>query len=105
VHGMDDVQRLRIVLCEILEQAAIWRSLSACDSRCSEAAKTFRRLIATVDEVEDQTLLAYCDLWEGEPDRKAHADLLETVGYGFRPCSASDFVARFIAERSGGLQP
>lgn len=102
MHVMD-VQTLRAALCEIFEQAAIWRSVQARDLESSDAGRLFRRLAATVDRIEDDALIAYWELWEEEADRQAHADLVREVGCGFRPASGSVFVARFIADRSGGL--
>ncbi len=102
MHVMD-VQTLRAVLCEIFEQAAIWRSMQARDLESSDAGILLQRLAATVNSIGDDALIAYWELWEEEADRQAHADLVNDVGCGFRPASASEFVACFIADRSGGL--
>jgi hypothetical protein len=41
-------------------------------------------------------------LWKLAADKASHSALVRAVGFGFWPDSASDFVARFIAERTGG---
>jgi hypothetical protein len=61
-------------------------------------------LIATVPLIEDSTMLAYCELWDDDADREVHSELVRAVGFGFLPRSASEFVARFIAYRTGGRQ-
>ncbi|MGY3034298.1 hypothetical protein ACVIIV_003468 [Bradyrhizobium sp. USDA 4354] len=38
----------------------------------ASSAEIFRRLIATVSLVDDETLLAHVELWERESDRHAH---------------------------------
>lgn len=96
-------ETIRFALRETFEQAAIWRALQHGERGSAEALKRFRRLIATVGKVDDELLLAYAELWEGEADRLAHRELLKTLGVGYQPVSASAFVARFIADRSGGL--
>ncbi len=93
-------QMLRFVLREIFEEAAVWRSFERGNARSLEAANIFRRLIATADRIDDGVLLVYSELWESEDDRQAHARLVRDVGYRFRPRSASEFVARFIASRT-----
>lgn len=94
---------IRFALCEIFEQAALWRAVRPSDRGSAEAAGIFRRLIATAGQVEEATMLAYAELWDSAADMQAHSDLVKSVGLRFRPASASDFVARFIAERTGGL--
>lgn len=96
-------ETIRFALCETFEQAAIWRAMRPGDRGCAEAVEHFRRLIATVGQVDDVLLLAYAELWEGEADRLANHELLKALGLDYRPASASDFVARFIAERTGGF--
>ncbi|MCK1465400.1 hypothetical protein IVB34_45425 [Bradyrhizobium sp. 2] len=71
-----DVQTLRAALCEIFEQAAIWRSMQARDLESSDAGRLFRRLATTVDSIEDDALIVYWELWEEEADRQAHAELV-----------------------------
>jgi hypothetical protein len=73
------------------------------DSRSGEASEIFKRLIATAPLIEDGTLFAYSELWDDDADREAHSGLVRAVGFGFWPSSASEFVARFIADRTGGL--
>lgn len=92
---------VRETLREMLEHA-LWQSGRSRDARSARAAKSFRRLVATADQVETEILSAYAELWEDEADRTAHRKLLASVGYRFFPLSASEFVIRFIAERTGG---
>ena len=92
---------LRMVLCEIFETAAVWRSIKSCDSRSDEASEIFKRLIATVPFIEEGTLLAYSELWDADVDRETHSELVRAVGFGFWPATASEFVTRFIADRTG----
>ncbi len=96
-----DGEHLRFALCETFEQAAAWRSMMR-DSRSREAAKIFKRMIATAGLVEERTLLTYLELWKLAADKASHSALVRAVGFGFWPDSASDFVARFIAEWTGG---
>ena len=98
-----DVETLRLTLRELFEQAEMWRSMGPTDPRRGNAAAIFRRLRETAEAVDDETLWAYAELWEGEADKHAHSSLVRSVGFGFTPGSASEFVARFIAERTGGL--
>lgn len=97
-------ETIRFAPGEIFEQAALWRAMQPQLRGSGEAAKHFGRIIATVGQVERRTLLAYAELWEAEADRQAHRDLVKTVGFGFEPASASDFAARFIAERTAGVE-
>ena len=92
---------VRETLREMFEHA-LWQSRCSPGARSARAAKSFRRLVATADQIEAGILFAYAELWEGEPDRTAHRKLMESVGCGFIPLSASEFVIRFIAERTGG---
>jgi hypothetical protein len=66
------------------------------------ASEIFRRLIETVDGVGLQE--TYAEHWESEADRRAYRMLLESIGSGFAPGSATDFLVRFIAERTGGFE-
>ena len=68
------------------------------------ASEIFRRLIETVDGVGAELLETYAKHWESEADRRAHRMLLESIGSGFAPGSATDFLVRFIAERTGGFE-
>ncbi|MCP3395481.1 hypothetical protein NLM27_43075 [Bradyrhizobium sp. CCGB12] len=95
---------LRLTLRELFEHAELWRSMGPYHARRSEAAEIFRRLTETAAFVDEDVLWAYAELWEGEADRQAHSRLLRTVGFGFTPESASEFVAHFIAERTGGFR-
>ncbi|SCB54147.1 hypothetical protein GA0061098_1023103 [Bradyrhizobium shewense] len=96
-------ETIRFALCETFEQAAIWRALRPGECQSAEAVEHFRRLIATVGQVDDELLLAYAELWEGEADRLAHRELLKALGLDYQPASASEFVARFVAERTGTI--
>lgn len=94
-----ELQTIRFALTEIFEHAAIWQSTLPSSG---EGWKIFKRLAATVGQIDDETLAAYAELWEGEPDRLAHRQQLEAVATGSsKPSSASDFAARFVAERTG----
>jgi hypothetical protein len=68
------------------------------------ASEIFRRLIETVDGVGAGLLETYAEHWESEADRRAYRMLLESIGSGFAPGSATDFLVRFIAERTGGFE-
>jgi hypothetical protein len=96
-------EKVRFVLSEIFENAAIWHSMLSRHDCTAEAGEILRKLAVTVDQIEDETLAAYAELWAGELDRLAHRQQLKSVVIGLlRPASASEFVSRFIAERSGG---
>lgn len=96
-------ETIRFALRETFEQAAIWRAMRPRAHGSAEAMDHFGRLIATVAQVDDELLLAYAELWEGEADRLANRELLKALGLDYQPASASEFVARFIAERSGTI--
>jgi hypothetical protein len=96
-------EKVRFVLSEIFENAAIWHSMLPRHDRTAEAGEIFRKLAVTVDQIEDESLSAYAELWAGELDRLAHRQQLKSMAIGLlRPASASEFVSRFIAERTGG---
>jgi hypothetical protein len=58
---------IRFALCEIFEQAAIWRALQVGDRGNIRAKEFFERLIATAGQVDEDLLLAYSELWRASP--------------------------------------
>jgi hypothetical protein len=70
------------------------------DCRSGEASVILKRLFATVSLIEERTLLAYSELWDDRAAKEAHSKLVRAVGFGFRPESATEFVERFIADRT-----
>lgn len=67
-----------------------------------EVAACFEQLYDTVNGISAETLGAYLELFEDLPDGGADADLMEAVGRGaWAPQSATEYVQRFIASRSG----
>ncbi|MEY9418053.1 hypothetical protein ABIF69_004495 [Bradyrhizobium japonicum] len=95
---------VRETLREIFEHAE-WRAAHSRDRRSASAAKSLRRLVRTAHKIEPEVLVVYAELWEGEADQSAHRKLLDSVGYGFFPLSAREFVSRFIADRTGASTP
>lgn len=103
-----DVGRIRAVLKEIFESAAIRRNaemlIDGSDIRNREAAICFKMLIGSVDLADADLVAAFQELWVGREDERAHTQLLSKVGYEFWPQNAGEFLSRFIAERTGGIR-
>ena len=62
----------------------------------------FDGLAATAEDVPDDILTAYLDLFDGLADGERHDDLMEEVIFGgWQPANATEFVQRFIAVQTG----
>jgi hypothetical protein len=70
--------------------------------RCADAANTLDRLAATVKDVEPNLLLAYHELVAEGPDRARHAELLRQVAFLGKIKTASEYVAAYVSDRTGG---
>ncbi|WP_396604337.1 hypothetical protein ACFLEY_34660 [Bradyrhizobium sp. YCK136] len=90
-------------LAEVFREQAEWRRQKAReypDERNIEAAECFDRLAATATNVEPAVLQAYEELLEDYGDHELQSELLRQVGFHWLPANASEFISRFIRERT-----
>ena len=84
---------------------AEWRRQKAAeypdDTRNKEAAELLGHLASTVPQVETHLLKAYLELWEDCREAELHNELLRTVGFHWRPKTATEFVREFISHATG----
>jgi hypothetical protein len=74
----------------------------------SEAAARLERIAATVPEIEPALLEAYEELFEDDDEdgvvaAHVNGELLGQIGFGWEPETASEFVSKFIAMRTGTI--
>ncbi len=72
------------------------------DARNLDAVKIFERLAETAKDIEPKVLDAYVELFEDASQGERESKLEREVGFYWFPESASEFVARFIGEETGG---
>ena len=100
---MLSAKELRDQLRMSLDGTTEWRSRKAAeypdDNRNAEAAKICEAIAASVDEVDDATLIAYGKQFKDVDDSEAHQQMLADIGFRSWPESALEFVRDFITNR------
>jgi hypothetical protein len=88
-----------------LSTTAEWRRARSIeypdDRRNVEAAEILDRLARTVKQVDPAMLAAYAALFDDLQDSERKSELLRQIGFHWWPETATEFVSRFISERSG----
>jgi hypothetical protein len=81
---------------EILE----YEFLAEMEKRPNVAA-ILRQLAETTPYVDPALMEAFLELFEDDRDEKEHRNMLNSIGGGFCPESATEYVREFIKRRTG----
>jgi hypothetical protein len=66
-----------------------------------DVADILRRLAETTPYVNPALMEAFLELFDDDRDAKEHRDMLNSIGAGFCPESATEYVREFIKRRTG----
>ena len=66
-----------------------------------DVAAILGRLAETTPYVNPALMEAFLELFEDDSDAKEHREMLNSIGTGFCPESATEYVCEFIKRRTG----